>query len=145
MTREEFESILEEAYNDGYNQAIEDIQEDILDEEAFDLEGEYNYYTESRKPQYAQASRAQRYAERVYGIPADRQHDIMRKVRDHAHKGTEPSASEVYKTVTKGTNLNQRINMAGKASAYARKNRLKLNDLPDDGENFVAHGGKRKW
>ena len=47
MTREEFESILEEAYNDGYNQAIEDIQEDILDEEAFDLEGEYNYYSET--------------------------------------------------------------------------------------------------
>ena len=41
MTREEFESILEEAYIEGYNSAIEDIQEDILDEEAYDLEGEY--------------------------------------------------------------------------------------------------------
>jgi hypothetical protein len=49
MTREEFESILEEAYIEGYNTAIEDIQEDILDEEAFDLEGEYDYYTESSK------------------------------------------------------------------------------------------------
>ena len=46
MTREEFESILEEAYIEGYNTAIEDIQEDILDEEAYDLEGEYDYYTE---------------------------------------------------------------------------------------------------
>jgi hypothetical protein len=48
MTREEFESILEEAYIEGYNTAIEDIQEDILDEEAFDLENEYEYYTESK-------------------------------------------------------------------------------------------------
>ena len=47
MTREEFESILEEAYIEGYNTAIEDIQEDILDEEAYDLEGEYEYYTET--------------------------------------------------------------------------------------------------
>ena len=47
MTREEFESILEEAYIEGYNTALEDIQEDILDEEAYDLEGEYEYYTES--------------------------------------------------------------------------------------------------
>ena len=48
MTREEFESILEEAYIEGYNSAIEDIQEDILNEEAYDLEGEYDYYTESK-------------------------------------------------------------------------------------------------
>ena len=48
MTREEFESILEEAYIEGYNTAISDIQEDILDEEAYDLEGEYDYYTESK-------------------------------------------------------------------------------------------------
>jgi len=48
MTREEFESILEEAYIEGYNTAIEDIQEDILDEEAYDLEGEYDYYTEEQ-------------------------------------------------------------------------------------------------
>jgi len=48
MTREEFESILEEAYMEGYNTAISDIQEDILDEEAYDLEGEYDYYTESK-------------------------------------------------------------------------------------------------
>ena len=48
MTREEFESILEEAYIEGYNTAIEDIQEDILDEEAYDLENEYDYYTETR-------------------------------------------------------------------------------------------------
>ena len=47
MTREEFESILEEAYIEGYNSALEDIQEDILDEESYDLEGEYEYYTES--------------------------------------------------------------------------------------------------
>jgi len=47
MTREEFESILEEAYIEGYNTAIEDIQEDILDEEAYDLENEYEYYTEA--------------------------------------------------------------------------------------------------
>lgn len=46
MTREEFESILKEVYIEGYNTAIEDIQEDILDEEAFDLEREYEYYTE---------------------------------------------------------------------------------------------------
>jgi len=50
MTREEFESILEEAYIEGYNTAIEDIQEDILDEEAYDLEGEYENYTEAWKP-----------------------------------------------------------------------------------------------
>ena len=48
MTREEFESILEEAYIEGYNTAIEDIQEDILDEEAYDLENEYEYYTEEK-------------------------------------------------------------------------------------------------
>jgi hypothetical protein len=48
MTREEFESILEEAYIEGYNTALEDIQEDILDEEAYDLEGEYEYYTEAK-------------------------------------------------------------------------------------------------
>ena len=48
MTREEFESILEEAYIEGYNTAIEDIQEDILDEEAYDLENEYGYYNEAR-------------------------------------------------------------------------------------------------
>ena len=46
MTREEFESILEEAYIEGYNSALEDVQEDILDEEAFDLERDYDYYTE---------------------------------------------------------------------------------------------------
>ena len=46
MTRDEFESILEEAYIEGYNSALEDIQEDILDEEAFDLEDDYEYYTE---------------------------------------------------------------------------------------------------
>ena len=50
MTRDEFESILEEAYIEGYNTAIEDIQEDILDEEAFDLEGDYDYYTEDAHP-----------------------------------------------------------------------------------------------
>ncbi len=49
MTRDEFESILEEAYIEGYNSALEDIQEDILDEEAFDLEDDYDYYTESNK------------------------------------------------------------------------------------------------
>ena len=49
MTRDEFESILEEVFEEGYNQAIFDIQEDILDEEAFDLEGEYDYYSESSK------------------------------------------------------------------------------------------------
>ncbi len=48
MTREEFESILEEAYIEGYNNAISDIQEDILDEEAYDLEGDYDYYTETK-------------------------------------------------------------------------------------------------
>ena len=48
MTREEFESILEEAYIDGYNSAIEDIQEDILNEEAYDLERDYEYYNESK-------------------------------------------------------------------------------------------------
>jgi len=46
LSREEFESILEEAYIEGYNTALEDIQEDILDEEAFDLEGDYKVYTE---------------------------------------------------------------------------------------------------
>ena len=46
MTREEFASILEEAYIEGYNTAIEDIQEDILNEEAYDLEGEYKVYCE---------------------------------------------------------------------------------------------------
>ena len=48
MTRDEFESILEEVYMEGYNSALEDIQEDILDEEAYDLENEYNYYTEEK-------------------------------------------------------------------------------------------------
>ena len=48
MTREEFESILEECFIEGYNTAIEDIQEDILDEEAYDLEDEYEYYTEEK-------------------------------------------------------------------------------------------------
>ena len=54
MTREEFESILEEAYIEGYNTAISDIQEDILDKEAYDLEGEYESILEmkdSRDPE----------------------------------------------------------------------------------------------
>ena len=42
LSREEFESILEECFIEGYNSALEDIEEDILDEEAFDLEREYN-------------------------------------------------------------------------------------------------------
>ena len=50
MTRDEFESILEEVFEEGYNQAIFDIQEDILDEEAYDLEDEYEYYNEAWKP-----------------------------------------------------------------------------------------------
>ena len=52
MTREEFESILEEAYIEGYNTAIEDIQEDILDEEAYDLENEYEVYAEGYNKKY---------------------------------------------------------------------------------------------
>ena len=50
MTRDEFESILEEAYIEGYNSALEDIQEDILDEEAYDLERDYDYYSEDAHP-----------------------------------------------------------------------------------------------
>ncbi len=48
MTREEFESILEEYFIEGYNSALEDIEEDILDEEAYDLERDYDYYTEAQ-------------------------------------------------------------------------------------------------
>lgn len=46
MTRDEFESILEELFEEGYNQALFDIQEDILDESAYNLEDEYDYYIE---------------------------------------------------------------------------------------------------
>ena len=49
MTREEFESILEECFIEGYNSALEDIEEDILDEEAYDLEKDYDYYTENQE------------------------------------------------------------------------------------------------
>ena len=46
MTRDEFESILEELFEEGYNQALCDIQEDILDESAYNLEDEYDCYIE---------------------------------------------------------------------------------------------------
>jgi len=64
MTREEFESILEEAYIEGYNTAIEDIQEDILDEKAYDLEDEYEYYNEAWKPSEFKSKEAEEEAKK---------------------------------------------------------------------------------
>ena len=46
MTREEFESILEEAFIEGYNDAMEEIFEE---ESSFDLEEEMDSYNESSK------------------------------------------------------------------------------------------------
>ena len=45
MTREEFESILEEAFLEGYNNAYEEIEE-ILDEDYIDIEDDYEVYDE---------------------------------------------------------------------------------------------------
>ena len=45
MTREEFESILEEAFLEGYNNAIDEIEE-ILDEDYIDIEDDYEVYDE---------------------------------------------------------------------------------------------------
>ena len=47
MTREEFESILEEAFLEGYNNAYEEIEE-ILDEDYIDIEDDYEVYDEAR-------------------------------------------------------------------------------------------------
>ena len=44
MTREEFESILEEAFLKGYNDTMDEI---FNEDTSFDLEDEYEYYTES--------------------------------------------------------------------------------------------------
>ena len=46
MTREEFESILEEAFLEGYNNAYEEIEE-ILDEDYIDIEDDYEVYDEN--------------------------------------------------------------------------------------------------
>ena len=46
MTRDEFNEILEEIFIEGYNNALEDIEQIILDEEAYDLEEDYNYFVE---------------------------------------------------------------------------------------------------
>ena len=46
MTREEFEALLEEAFIEGYNDAIDEIFEE---DNTFDLEDEYDYYNESSK------------------------------------------------------------------------------------------------
>lgn len=49
MTREEFESILEEVFEEGYNQAIDDLEQEIANEETYDLtdfEDDYDYYDE---------------------------------------------------------------------------------------------------
>ena len=45
MTREEFESILEEAFLEGYNNAYEEIEE-ILDEDYIDIEDDMDSYNE---------------------------------------------------------------------------------------------------
>jgi hypothetical protein len=148
MTREEFESILEEAYNDGYNQAIEDIQEDILDEEAFDLEGEYNYYTEStrrKNPRAAQMSRAIRYGERVFGVPADDQYDAIRSIKQNNGK---PDYQNAYERLKKRRNLNQRINDTSKATDFLKRNGLygkNKEEISKHANNFVKHGGKINW
>ena len=142
MTREEFESILEEVYIEGYNTAIEDIQEDILDEEAYDLENEYEVYAESRKPQYAQASRALRYAKKGFGIPEDDQFELGRQIRNG-----NMSSKDAYNLTTKGKNLHQRLNMNAKANEFLRKNNLTNNrkEVAKDELDFIKHGGRRKW
>lgn len=58
MTREEFESILEEVFEEGYKQALDDIEQEITNEEAdemldFDLESEYDSYTEGQEGYYS--------------------------------------------------------------------------------------------
>ena len=45
MTREEFESILEEGFEEGYNQAIDDLEQEIANEEAEELT-DFDYYDE---------------------------------------------------------------------------------------------------
>ena len=50
MTREEFESILEEAFLEGYNNAYEEIEE-ILDEDYIDIEDDYEVYDEALTPE----------------------------------------------------------------------------------------------
>ena len=47
MTREEFESILEEAFIEGYNNAYEEIEE-ILDEDYIDIEDDMDSYNEEQ-------------------------------------------------------------------------------------------------
>ena len=47
MTREEFESLLEEAFIEGYNSVIEEIEEEVYDESKFDLEEEMDAYSEA--------------------------------------------------------------------------------------------------
>lgn len=80
MTREEFEYILEEAYIEGYNTALEDIEEDILDEEAYDLEGEYEYYTESNA---AARKRKKEIIERNLEIDPDQKRYVERDPRHY--------------------------------------------------------------
>ena len=124
MTREEFESILEECFIEGYNSALEDIQEDILDEEAYDLERDYDYYTEgsiSKHKDRQAISRAARLSEKL-GIPRDVSYRMSQKAAQGAYaaakggagtidaikKGAVASAKDYVKTVPLHDRINQR-------------------------------------
>ena len=47
MTREEFEALLEEAFEEGYNSVLKEIEEEVYDESKFDLEEEMDAYSEA--------------------------------------------------------------------------------------------------
>ena len=107
LSREEFESILEECFIEGYNSALEDIQEDILDEEAYDLEDDY--YNE--------------------GVVTDSLKDKVNNVKDDVKafgRAMKSGADKrAYKNFYKGSN--------GVKAKRAKYNAIKNSkDVPDD-------------
>ena len=90
MTREEFESILEEAFLEGYNNAIDEIEE-ILDEDYIDIEDDYGYYTESNA-----AARARKKEIIARNLGTEYQGDYMIKGRKDTSTDYDSRARRKY-------------------------------------------------
>ena len=128
MTREEFESILEEAFMAGY----EDAMNEVFDEEStFDLESEMNAYTESSKNVRKQMDKLRELDKRGYNA--------------FYRNGTAPSSSYDSKTphpnaINKGLDWvgntsqsgNNEYTVKNNGRRYTTRGRIKTDDNSDE-------------
>ena len=147
FTEEELYSLLEEAFEEGYNSALEEVEE-VLDESYEEFDTDYPELfvenTNRKHPERGYLSRGARAMERIYGIPREKAYgnaratskavdDYIKDNPDVKHKKLDEFMKSIkgasYKAAAdyarKNTTLNERINQAKRGDEYFNKRGIK--------------------